>query len=41
VMNLQNFTKDIVIVTAEGNLAGMDECKAYCLNYLTGFTEIK
>jgi hypothetical protein len=41
VMSEEYFTKDVVIVTDEGDLVGLDKCKEYYSNYLTGFTEIK
>ena len=41
VMSEKHFTKDVVIVTADGDLVGIDACKKYYSNYLTGFSEIK
>ena len=41
VVNDKNFTEDIVIVTSEGDLVGIEACKEYYTNYLTGFTEIE
>ena len=38
VVNDKNFTEDIVIVTSEGDLVGIEACKDYYTNYLTGFT---
>lgn len=41
VMSEEYFTKDVVIVTAEGDLVGIDACKDYYANYLSGFSEIE
>ena len=41
VVNDKNFTEDVVIVTSDGDLEGIQACKAYYTNYLTGFTEIE
>ena len=41
VVNDKNFTEDVVIVTSEGDLIGIEACKEYYTNYLTGFTEIE
>jgi len=41
VVNDKNFTEDIVIVTSDGDLVGIEACKEYYTNYLTGFTEIE
>lgn len=41
VVNNKNFTEDVVIVTSNGDLVGIDACKEFYLNYLTGFTNIE
>ena len=41
VVNDKNFTEDIIIVTSDGDLVGIEACKEYYTNYLTGFTEIE
>ena len=41
VVNDKNFTEDVVIVTSDGNLIGIEACKAYYTNYLTGFSDIE
>jgi len=41
VMSEEYFTKDVVIVTAEGDVVGLEECRAYYRNYLTGFSEVE
>ena len=41
VVNNKNFTEDVVIVTSNGDLVGIDACKEFYLNYLTGFSDIE
>ena len=41
VVNNKNFTEDVVIVTSDGDLVGIDACKEFYLNYLKGFTDIQ
>ena len=41
VVNEDRFQKDVVIVTAEGDLVGIEACKNYYMNYLTGFSDIE
>ena len=41
VINEDRFQKDVVIVTAEGDLVGIEACKNYYMNYLTGFSDIE
>ena len=41
VVNDKNFTEDIIIVTSEGDLVGIESCLEYYTNYLTGFSEIE
>jgi len=40
VVNEDRFQKDVVIVTAEGDLVGIEACKNYYMNYLIGFSDI-
>ena len=35
------FTEDVVVVTSEGNLVGVEAVKNFYLNYFTGFSEIE
>lgn len=41
VINPNNFTEDVVVVTAEGDIVGIEGVKNHYLNYLTGFSEIE
>ena len=41
VMNENNFTKDIIVVTAEGNKVGIDQALEHYKNYLTAFTDLE
>ena len=41
VINTDNFVEDIVIVTDQGDLVGIDACKSYYMNYLDGFSNIE
>ncbi|MBT6200001.1 MAG: ester cyclase [Bacteroidetes Order II. Incertae sedis bacterium] len=41
VVNADNFTEDVVVVTSEGDLVGIDACRDYYTNFLTGFSEIE
>ena len=41
VVNDKNFTEDIIIVTSEGDLVGIEACLDYYTNYLTGFSDIE
>ncbi|MFT4849253.1 MAG: putative ester cyclase [Sediminicola sp.] len=41
VMSEEYFTKDVVIVTDEGDLVGINACREYYANYLIYFSEIK
>ena len=41
VVNDKNFTEDIIIVTSEGELVGIEACLEYYTNYLTGFSDIE
>lgn len=35
------FTEDVVVVTSEGNLIGVEAVKNFYLNYFTGFSDIE
>lgn len=41
VINSKNFTEDCIVVTANGDIVGIEATKAFYLNYLSGFTEIE
>ncbi len=41
VINSEYFTEDCIVVTAQGNIVGIEAVKAYYTNYLNGFTEIE
>ena len=41
VINSDNFTEDCIVVTAQGNIVGIERAKAFYSNYLSGFTEIE
>ena len=41
VVNNKNFTEDVIIVTSDGDLLGIDACKEFYSNYLTGFSNIE
>ena len=41
VINEERFQKDVVVVTDEGDLVGIEACKNYYMNYLTGFSDIE
>tara|TARA_A100001015_G_scaffold295482_1_gene374511 strand:+ start:73 stop:606 length:534 start_codon:yes stop_codon:yes gene_type:complete len=41
VVNDKNFTEDIIIVTSNGDLVGIEACLEYYSNYLTGFSDIE
>ena len=41
VVNNKNFTEDVVIVTSNGDLVGIEACKEFYLNYLNGFSDIE
>ena len=41
VVNSDNFTEDVVVVTAEGNITGIEAVKNHYMNYLIGFSEIE
>ena len=41
VANEENFQKDVVVVTAQGNIIGIKAVKDFYMNYLNGFSEIE
>ena len=41
VANANNFQKDVVIVTAQGDLVGIKAAKDFYMNYLNGFSDIE
>ena len=41
VANENNFQKDVVVVTAQGDLVGIKAVKDFYMNYLNGFSDIE
>ena len=41
VINSQYFTEDCIVVTAQGDIVGIEAVKEFYTNYLNGFTEIE
>lgn len=41
VINDKNFTKDCIVVTANGNIVGIEATKKFYMNYITAFSEIE
>lgn len=41
VANEENFQKDVIVVTAQGNITGIKSVKDFYMNYLNGFSEIE
>ena len=41
VVNEERFQKDVVVVTAEGDIVGIEATKNYYMNYMTGFSNIE
>ena len=41
VINSKTFTEDCIVVTANGDIVGIEATKAFYSNYLSGFTEIE
>tara|TARA_B100000902_G_scaffold399868_1_gene473151 strand:- start:2037 stop:2567 length:531 start_codon:yes stop_codon:yes gene_type:complete len=41
VANEENFTKDVVVVTANGDIVGIQKVKEFYMNYLNGFSDIE
>lgn len=40
-VNEERFQKDVVVVTAQGNLVGIEACKKHYMNFLNGFSDIE
>ena len=40
-VNSENFTEDVVVVTDQGDIVGIENVKNHYLNYLNGFSEIQ
>ena len=40
-VNSDNFTEDVVVVTDQGDVVGIEAVKNHYLNYLNGFSEIE
>jgi len=41
VANENNFQKDVVVVTAQGDIVGIEAVKDFYMNYLNGFSDIE
>ena len=41
IVNKDRFQEDVVVVTEEGDLVGIEACKKFYMNYLTGFSNIE
>ena len=41
VVNNDNFQSDVIVVTNEGNLIGIEAIKDFYMNYLNGFSNIE
>tara|TARA_B100000886_G_scaffold275973_1_gene199917 strand:- start:130 stop:690 length:561 start_codon:yes stop_codon:yes gene_type:complete len=41
VINESRFHEDVVVVTGNGNLVGIEACKDYYMNFLNGFSDIE
>ena len=41
IVNEKYFTEDVVIITPEGNLVGVEAVKNFYLNYFLGFSEVE
>ena len=40
-VNEERFQKDVAVVTAQGNLVGIEACKKHYMNFLNGFSDIE
>ena len=40
-VNEERFQKDVVVVTAQGDLVGIEACKNHYMNFLNGFSDIE
>ena len=41
VVNKERFQEDVVVVTSQGDLVGIEACKKHYMNFLTGFSSIE
>ncbi len=41
VVNEERFQEDVVVVTSQGDLVGIEACKKHYMNFLTGFSNIE
>ena len=41
VVNEERFHEDVVVVTSQGDLVGIEACKKHYMNFLTGFSNIE
>ena len=41
VVNKERFQEDVVVVTSQGDLVGIEACKKHYMNFLTGFSNIE
>ena len=41
VVNSDRFQEDVVVVTAQGDIVGIEATKNYYMNYMTGFSDIE
>jgi|TARA_B100001250_G_scaffold48185_1_gene37697 hypothetical protein len=41
IVNKDRFQEDVVVVTEEGDLVGIEACKNFYMNYLIGFSDIE
>lgn len=41
IVNEERFQEDVVVVTSQGDLIGIEACKKYYMNFLTGFSNIE
>ena len=41
IVNEERFQEDVVVVTSQGDLVGIEACKKHYMNFLTGFSNIE
>ena len=41
IVNEERFQENVVVVTSQGDLIGIEACKKYYMNFLTGFSNIE
>ncbi len=41
IVNEERFQEDVIVVTSQGDLVGIEACKKYYMNFLTGFSNIE